>query len=70
MKTKTLKRLLNNACELLIVFEDSGSATQEDKNKISAIFKEIKYSDRIDDAMRMRADDEAQDYDTFGKYKI
>jgi hypothetical protein len=70
MKKETLERLLNNACELLIIFEDSGSATQEDKDKIDAIFNEIKYADSIDDEIRMRADDEAQDFDTFGEHKI
>jgi hypothetical protein len=70
MKTKTLKRLLNSACELLIVFEDGGTATQEDKDKIAAIFNEIKYSERIDDEIRISADDEAQDYYIFGKHKI
>jgi hypothetical protein len=70
MKTKTLERLLNSACELLIVFEDGGTATQEDKDKIAAIFNEIKYGDRVDGKMKMSADDEAQDYFTFGKHKI
>ena len=70
MKKETRERLLNNACELLIIFEDSGSATQEDKDKIDAIFNEIKYADSIDNEIRMRADDEAQDFDTFGEHKI
>jgi hypothetical protein len=70
MKKETLERLLNNACELLIIFEDSDSATQEDKDKIDAIFNEIKYADSIDDEIRMSADDEAQDFDTFGEHKI
>lgn len=70
MKKETLERLLNNACELLIIFEDSGSATQEDKDKIDAIFNEIKYADSIDDEIRMSADDEVQDFDTFGEHKI
>jgi hypothetical protein len=70
MKKETLERLLNNACELLIIFEDSNSATQEDKDKIDAIFNEIKYADSIDDEIRMSADDEVQDFDTFGEHKI
>jgi hypothetical protein len=70
MTSETLKRLLNSACELLIVFEDGGTATQEDKDKIAAIFNEIKYSERIDDEITMSADDEAQDFYTFGKHKI
>ncbi len=56
MKKEILERLLNNACELLIIFEDSGFATQEDKHKIEAIFNEMKYSERIDDEIRMSAE--------------
>jgi hypothetical protein len=70
MQKETLERLLNNACELLIVFEDSDCATQEEMDKISAIFDEIKYAERIDEEFRMSADDEAQDFDTFGEDKI
>ena len=70
MKKETLERLLNNACELLIIFEDSGFATQEDKDKIDAIFNEIKYTESIDNEIKMNADDEVQDFDTFGEYKI
>ena len=70
MKKETLERLLNNACELLIIFEDSGFATQEDKDKIDAIFNEIKYTESIDNEIKMNADDEVQDFDTFGVHKI
>jgi len=70
MNKKTLERLLNNACELLIIFENSNSATQKDKDKIDVIFNEIKYADSIDDEIRMSADDEAQDFNTFGEHKI
>lgn len=62
----TLKRLLNNACELLII----NFATQEDKDKIDAIFNEIKYAYSIADEEDMIADDEVQDFDTFGGHKI
>ena len=68
MTKETLERLLNEACELLIVFEDSNASTSEDKLRIAAIFDEIKYSDRLDEAMS--ADDEAQDWNTFNKEKI
>jgi hypothetical protein len=68
MTKESLTRLLNEACELLIVFEDSDYATTEDKLRIAAIFDEIKYSDTIDEAMS--ADDEAQDWDTFKQEKI
>jgi hypothetical protein len=37
---------------------------------VDAIFNEIKYADSIDDEIRMSADDEAQDFDTFGEHKI
>lgn len=56
MKKEILERLLNNACELLIIFQDSGFATQEHKDKIEAIFNEMKYSERIDDEIRMSAE--------------
>jgi len=68
MTKESLIRLLNEACELLIVFEDSDYSTTEDKLRIAAIFDEIKYSDRIDEAMS--ADDESQDWDTFKQEKI
>lgn len=51
MKEETLKRLLNEACELLIIFENSNSATDEDKIRIAAIFDEMKYNDEIDSEM-------------------
>jgi hypothetical protein len=70
MNKETLERLLNEACELLIIFEDSDSATTEDRIRISAIFDEIKYADKIDSEMNLSADNEVQDWDTFGKNKI
>jgi hypothetical protein len=70
MTKETLERLLNEACELLIIFEDSDYSTPEDKLKISAIFDEIKYADKIDSEMNLSADSQAQDWDTFGKQKI
>jgi hypothetical protein len=70
MKKETLERLLNEACELLIIFEDGNVASDEDKKKISAIFNEIKYADDIDDEQAMSADDEVQDFDAFGEHKI
>jgi len=68
MTKETLERLLNEACELLIIFEDGNLANEDDKKRISAIFNEIKYSDKIDS--EMRANEEAQDWDTFGENKI
>ena len=81
MKTEQLQRLLNEACELLIIFEDGNIASDEDKIRISAIFDEIKYADDIDDELAltysectdkrtMSADDEAQDAEVFGNNKI
>jgi len=70
MNKETLERLLNEACELLIIFEDSDFATTEDRIRISAIFDEIKYADKIDSEMNLSADNEVQDWDTFGKNKI
>ena len=70
MTKETLERLLNEACELLIIFEDNNVANDEDKIRISAIFNEIKYSDKIDSEMQARADEEAQDWNVFAKNKI
>lgn len=70
MKKETLERLLNEACELLIIFEDGNVANDEDKLRISAIFDEIKYADKVDSEMNLQADDEAQDWDTFNENKI
>ena len=68
MTTETLERLLNEACELLIIFEDGNIATDADKARISAIFSEIRYSDELD--YDMKADAEAQDWDKFKENKI
>jgi hypothetical protein len=74
-----LEKLLNEACELLIIFEDGNIANEEDLKRISAIFNEIKYADEIDNELaltiserygKQSADDEAQDWDTFGNNKI
>lgn len=70
MTKETLERLLNEACELLIIFEDGNTANENDKARISAIFNEIKYADEIDSEMHLSADEEVQDWDTFNKNKI
>jgi|APGre2960657404_1045060.scaffolds.fasta_scaffold893156_1 hypothetical protein len=78
MKKETLERLLNEACELLIIFEDGNVANDKDKLRISAIFNEIKYADEIDNELALtlserigkEADDEAQDWSVFGDNKI
>jgi hypothetical protein len=68
MTKQTLERLLNEACELLIIFEDGNIANEDDKARISSIFDEIKYHDMLDE--EMNADNEAQDWDTFRENKI
>ena len=79
MEKNQLEKLLNEACELLIIFEDGNIANEEDLKRISAIFNEIKYADEIDNELaltiserygKQSADDEAQDWDTFGNNKI
>jgi hypothetical protein len=52
MKKETLERLLNEACELLIIFEEGNIANVDDQKRITAIFNEIKYSDKIDSEMQ------------------
>lgn len=70
MTRATLERLLNEACELLIIFEDGNLASEDDKRRITALFNEIRYSDELDSEMNLSADDEAQDWETFGENKI
>jgi hypothetical protein len=70
MKKETLERLLNEACELLIIFEDGNIANDNDKERINAIFNEIKYAEKIDSEMCISGDDEAQDWSVFGDTKI
>ena len=68
MKKDQLERLLNEACELLTIYEDSGYASEDDLKRIDSIFSEINNSDGADN--KMSADEEAQDWDTFGNNKI
>jgi len=69
MTKKQLERLLNDACDIIIELEHNADAEQRDM--IEALFNEIKYSDKIDNEMKLRsADNEAQDWDTFGDNKI
>jgi len=71
MTKETLERLLNEACELLIIFEDGNVANDEDKLRIAALFNEIKYADEIDSEMNNHyADFQAQDWESFGENKI
>jgi hypothetical protein len=68
MKENQLTRLLDKACEIITALEDyADESLQKD---IDALFNEIAYSDEVEDEMRMSADDEAQDWDTFGENKI
>ena len=81
MKNKQLNRLLNTACEIITSLEHN--ADDDLMKTIDAMFNEIKYSDRIDDEMKVEEDDspqdicdsfdadlEAQDFGTFGEDKI
>ena len=70
MKKETLERLLNEACELLIIFEDGNIANDNDKERIDAIFNEIKYTEELNSEMHISGDDEAQDWSVFGDKKI
>lgn len=56
MTKEDTERLLNEACELLIIFEDGNVANDEDKKRIKAIFDEIKYSDDIDDEIKLSSE--------------
>jgi hypothetical protein len=53
MKKETLERLLNEACELLIIFEDGSAVNKTDKARINAIFNEIKFADDIDNELSL-----------------
>jgi len=66
VKLDRANRLLNDACEIIIQLEHH--ADEEQMKSINIMFDEIKYADQIDD--EMRADAEAQDYETFGDEKI
>ena len=63
MKKETLERLLNEACELLIIFEDGNTANDDDKKRINTLFNEIKYTEELDSEVHISGDDEAQDWD-------
>lgn len=70
MKKEILERLLNEACELLIIFEAGNIANENDKERINTLFNEIKYTEELDSEMLPSADDEAQDWNVFGHNKI
>tara|TARA_R100001244_G_scaffold112600_1_gene83339 strand:+ start:1218 stop:1439 length:222 start_codon:yes stop_codon:yes gene_type:complete len=65
-KLSRANRLLNDACEIITQLEHN--ATSEQVKEIDAMFNEIKYADHVD--AEMKADAEAQDFDTFGTEKI
>jgi len=65
-KLDRANRLLNDACNIIIQLEHH--ADEQQMKSINIMFDEIKYADRLDD--EMRADAEAQDYETFGDNKI
>jgi len=70
MTKEQLNRLLNTACEIITALE--GYADESLQKDIDAFFNEIVYSNDIDDEIRINysADDQAQDWDVFGKNKI
>ena len=51
MTRESSERLLNEACMLLIIFEDSNTINKKDKARIKAIFDEIKFADDIDNEL-------------------
>ena len=53
MTRDTSERLLNEACMLLIIFEDSNTINKKDKARIKAIFDEIKFADDIDNELAL-----------------
>jgi hypothetical protein len=53
MTRETSERLLNEACMLLIIFEDSNTINKKDKARIKAIFDEIKFADDIDNELAL-----------------
>ena len=68
MTVEQLNRLLDKACEIIISLENNASV--ELQEEIDSLFAEIKYSNEIDSEMNLNADQEAQDWDTFGSNKI
>jgi hypothetical protein len=70
MTKEQLNGLLNTACEIITALE--GYADESLQKDIDAFFSEIVYSNDIDDEIRINysADDQAQDWDVFGKNKI
>ena len=50
MNLEDTTRLLDEALDIIMGLEDL--ATSEQKERIEAMFNEIKYADRIDDEMR------------------
>lgn len=67
IQQKHLERLLNTACEIISSLEHT--ADKDLRKNIDALFNEINYSDYLDSEMK-DPDQEAQDWDTFGKNKI
>jgi hypothetical protein len=53
MTRESSERLLNEACMLLIIFEDSNTINKKDKARIKAIFDEIKFADDIDNELAL-----------------
>ena len=64
-KLEQLNELLNKACGIIISLEHN--ADESLQKEINILFNEIRYMDELD---YLSADEEAQDWDTFGEHKI
>lgn len=67
MKENQLNRLLDKACEIITALE--GYADESLQKEITIFFDEVTYSDKVEDEMKISADDEAQDWGVFGEKK-
>ena len=68
MTVEQLNRLLDKACEIITSLENNSSA--ELQEEIDYFFAEINYYNELDSKKNLSADEEAQDWDTFGSNKI
>jgi hypothetical protein len=68
MTENQLNRLLDKACEIITTLE--GYADESLQKEITTFFDEVTYSDKVEDEMKMSADEEAQNWDVFGENKI
>jgi hypothetical protein len=64
-KLERVNELLNKACGIIISLEHNADKSLQ--KEINVLFNQIRYMDELDD---LSADEEAQDWDTFGERKI